>query len=283
MRPASVGFQCPEEGSAPPVRTVRDSSSLQALARTAPVTSALIAANLVVFVVFVIGGSGLTNSAIGTLESHAVQYSPLIADGQWYRILSAMFAHFGILHVASNMFVLYVIGVPLERQIGRVRFFAVYLLAGIGGGVATYLFANPLAVSGGASGAIFGLLGAYAVIARRLRSAQLGSVMGTIVFNLVITFAIPGISITDHIGGLVVGAVLGAVLALDARILVRSAARARRLLVEAVAFVAVLVVLVGVFAVRTHELRDRYQIHGPLISAERSPAAPSAAAPPPAG
>jgi membrane associated rhomboid family serine protease len=284
MRPASVGFQCPEEGSAPRVRTMQDGSSFLAVARTAPVTSALIVANLVVFVIFVIGGSGFASSTIGSLESHTVQFSPSIASGQWYRILTAMFSHFGILHVGSNMFVLYVIGIPLERQIGRVRYAAIYLVAGIGGGVATYLFVNAHTVSGGASGAIFGLLGAYAVIARRLGSAQLGPILSTIVFNLVITFAIPGISITDHIGGLVVGAILGAVLALDARGAVRSSARARRVLVEAVAFVVVLLVLVGVFAVRTHQLRERpFYGASAAVSAPRSAAVPSAAVPPPAG
>lgn len=276
MRPASVGFQCPEEDNAPPVRTVTGglagSDRARALFRIAPVTMSLIAANVLVFVIFVLGGSGLLGSAIGSSEAHAVQASLLVADGQWYRIVTAMFAHFGLIHIGSNMLVLFFIGIPLERQIGRVRFAAVYFLGGIGGGVATYLFANPLQVSAGASGAIFALLGAYGVVARRLPNAQLGSVTGTIVLNLVITFSIPGISITDHIGGLVVGAILGALLALDGRLPARAAARARALTVEAGGFVLVLVVVGALFAVRTHELRGRYQLGVTPISSSASSA-----------
>lgn len=290
MRPASVGFQCPEEDSAPKVRTVGGGTRGVAMFWQAPVTMSVIALCVLVFVVLVGSGSSFIGTGVSDLQLRLEQISLSvgvphangsvtvlhgIAAGQYWRILTAMFVHFGLIHIGSNMLVLFFIGIPLERRIGSGRFAAVYLVAGIGGGVATYLFAGPTQASAGASGAIFGLLGAYVVLARRYRSAELGSVTGTIVLNLVITFSIPGISITDHIGGLVVGAVLGGVLALEGGLPVRAPARARAMALEAASFVAVLVLLVGATAYRTNDLRHTYgpQAAGPSISASAAGAA----------
>jgi hypothetical protein len=112
-------------------------------------------------------------------------------------------------------------------------------------------------------------------------SAQLGSVGGTILFNLVITFSIPGISITDHLGGLAVGALLGSVVGLERRILAGRRARPQALAAEVGVFVIVLLVLVGVTAARTHVLRDRYHLAGSSAVVSQLAAAPRATLPPP--
>lgn len=300
MRPASVGFQCPEEDSAPKVRTIGPGATRgRALLRAAPVTMSVIAICVAVFVVLVASGSSFIGTGVSDLQLRLEQISLSvglrqpdgsvlvlhgIAAGHYWRILTAMFVHFGLIHIGSNMLVLFFIGIPLERRIGSGRFAAVYLVTGIGGGVATYLFAGPTQASAGASGAIFGLLGAYAVLARRYRSAELGSVTGTIVLNLVITFSIPGISITDHLGGLVIGAVLGGVLALEGGLPVRQRARVRALAREGAAIALVLAVLVGLTAYRTAELRSSYgpQASGRALGVSLSVTEAPAVPPPPA-
>ncbi len=129
----------------------------------------------------------------------------LIHQGQWYRLVTAAFLHANIEHILFNMITLLVIGSPVEALVGRVRFGVIYLIAGIGGSVCSYLL-SPASIEGiGASGAIFGLFGAYAVLARRHRF-DTRLVVVLIVIELVISFADPGIDWRAHIGGLVVGA-----------------------------------------------------------------------------
>ncbi len=299
MRAASVGFQCPEEASAPAVRTYAPAGSAGELMQRAPVTATLIALNVVVFIALVADGSGFLSSSGSLLHSELAQRSvasaaagshgsvvvvPGIAEGRWWQLFTAMFVHYGLIHLGSNMLVLLFLGLPFELRVGRTRMLATYLVAGLGGGVATFLFSTT-GESAGASGAIFGLLGAYAVLARRGRWAELGSITGTIVLNLVFTFTIPGISLTDHVGGLVTGAVLGLLLGTGGQLPVRSRARSIAVLRIATGFAAVVVVLVAVTVVRTHVLRDRYGVvHQFTESASAAPGprpAARAAAPPP--
>jgi membrane associated rhomboid family serine protease len=184
------------------------------------VTLALVAINVVVWVIDqVVGGKGggaLTDAGYVGLQ-------PVIA-GEWWRLITYAFLHaplgssFGILHIGFNMYALYLVGPVIEELYGHLEYLAIYLLCAIGGGVLTIL-AAPDQVAVGASGAIFGLFGLGFVILRRHklvlagRARALLSQMGTILaLNLVITFVIPGISWTGHVGGLVVGAVLGLLL-----------------------------------------------------------------------
>jgi membrane associated rhomboid family serine protease len=134
-----------------------------------------------------------------------------IDDGAVYRLLTATFTHFGILHLLLNMYALWMLGRTMEAALGPLRFLALYLLSGLGGGVAAYLF-SPDSVTAGASGAVFGVFAALFVVLKRLRR-DTSSVVPAIVINLVITFAVPGISIAGHLGGLVTGALLAAGLA----------------------------------------------------------------------
>jgi membrane associated rhomboid family serine protease len=265
MRPASVGFQCPDEASAPKVRTLPDATTLPGLMRLAPVTMTLIAINVVVFLLLVATGASFTGSGESLTHFRFEQYDlnafynghtmvKGIAGGAYWRIFTAMFVHYGIVHIGLNMLSLYFIGVGLERRIGSLRFAAIYFVAGIGGGVATYLLSGVNVNSAGASGAIFGLLGAYAVVARRARTGELGSIGGLIVFNLVFSFAVPGISITDHIGGLVTGGVLAAILYGGKQL----PGRSRTALAEVAGFVVVLGVLAAITVARTDNLRSQY-------------------------
>src|SRR3954452_16322143 len=119
-----------------------------------------------------------------------------------------MFIHYGLIHLLVNMWALWVLGRPLEAALGPSRFLALYLVSGLGGNVAAYLF-SPHALAAGASTALFGLFAAYAIVVRRL-GGSLASVLPILAINLFITFAVPGISIPGHLGGLLTGAMLAA-------------------------------------------------------------------------
>jgi membrane associated rhomboid family serine protease len=169
-----------------------------------------------------------------------------VAHHQWYRLVTSAFLHepglggFGPAHIIFNMWALILVGPALEQMLGRVRFLAVYLLSALGGSVFFYFFAAPDQPALGASGAIFGLFGAWFVLSRRLRLDS-RSIVFLIVLNLAISFAVPSIAWQDHVGGLVTGMVVTAAYAY--------APRRHRALVQAGATLIVLAVLViGVIA-----------------------------------
>jgi membrane associated rhomboid family serine protease len=254
MNPAAVGFQCPScvrQGAA----TIRQPTGHFGgrIQTGSPVTYALIAINVAVFLLTA-AGQQLTSANINSpMIERLVLFAGHggsglfpgygVAGGQYYRLLTSCFVHFGVLHIGSNMLVLYFVGPSLERVLGWWRFAAVYLISGLGGSVATYLIANPNSAEAGASGAIFGLFAAYLVIGRHLR-ADLSGMISTIVLNLFLTFSIPGISITGHLGGLAVGAIAGVVITRSKR----------RTELQIGGFVVVLVVLVVLTVLRTSSL-----------------------------
>lgn len=125
--------------------------------------------------------------------------------GEYYRLLTSMFLHAGIMHIAFNMLILYLLGPTLERVLGSARFAVLYLLAGLGGAVASYMFSSPGTFSVGASGAIYGLFGALLVGGRKL-NIDMKQVVVLLAVNLVISF-IPGWGIDwrAHLGGLIIG------------------------------------------------------------------------------
>ncbi|MGC9667089.1 rhomboid family intramembrane serine protease [Planosporangium sp. 12N6] len=241
MNEASVGHQCPEcvaEGRRTQ-RSARTAFGGTAAGSQGTVTKVLIALNVAVMIIGVlvngsraaVGGGFFTGAgviqAFGAVTAHSVYLGPDghfytgpvpgghvfpgIDEGGWYRLVTAMFIHYGLLHLLMNMWALWILGRQLELALGRTRFLALYLLAGIGGNVAAYLF-SPNALAAGASTALFGLFAAYAIVIRRL-GGSLSSVIPILVINLIITFGVPGISIAGHLGGLVTGAVTGAGLA----------------------------------------------------------------------
>jgi membrane associated rhomboid family serine protease len=209
MVAASVGFQCPEcvrEGR----RTIRPAKTMyggRSRGTRAEVTIGLVALNILIF--FATLGSG-ANVSGGTGTSDVYQRFALVpaavADGQWYRLITAMFLHYGIWHVAVNMYALWIMGQALEVMLGRLRFVALYFASGVGGSILSFAFGDVLGQSAGASGAIFGLFGAFFIILRR-RNLETGGIVAMIALNLVFTFTFPNIDWRGHVGGLVVGAV----------------------------------------------------------------------------
>jgi membrane associated rhomboid family serine protease len=268
MTEASVGHQCPD--------CVREGRRTQRPARTAfgggvsgqhgYVTITLIAINVAVALIAlvsaqraaVLGGQGfgglfgsetplhLWGGVIGkaTYSEHDTVVHG-VATGEYYRLFTAMFLHFGLLHLASNMWALWVLGRPLETLLGPLRFLALYLVSGLGGNVAVYLFASPRGLSAGASTALFGLFAALFLVLRRLRMSTTGIIV-VLVLNLFITFSIPQISIAGHLGGLVTGAIVGGGLAY--------APRGARNAVQVGVIVGTLIVLIGLTVVRTAQL-----------------------------
>jgi membrane associated rhomboid family serine protease len=222
MIPASVGFQCPEcvrEGRAT-VRAPRRGGGLQAAGRRwGPVTLSLIAANVAMFVVTAISAALVGNSALNNYRSPvfaSLSQVPLLVDfGEWWRLLTAAFLHIGPVHLALNMLALLMFGSELERQLGRWRYLALYLLAALGGTVAIQLFGSPLGAVAGASTAIYGLLGGLGVL-MLVRRQDVRGLLTLLAINVFISF-LPGVSLLGHLGGLVVGALVAGALVLTRR------------------------------------------------------------------
>ncbi|HJD81339.1 rhomboid family intramembrane serine protease [Kitasatospora aureofaciens] len=207
---AAVGFQCPEcvgGGHAGTRRaTTRFGGALTVDGGV--VTRALVGINIVVWVL----AAYVLNPRLGEVWSlasagRAHPGGPYgVADGpaQWYRLLTATFLHLQWWHVGLNMLVLLWLGPPLEEALGRLRYLALYLLAGLGGSTFAFLVAGDWMNSVGASGAVFGLIGATIVMQLRNRG-PLAPAVAFLVFNLVVTFSRQNIDWRAHIGGLVVG------------------------------------------------------------------------------
>lgn len=184
------------------------------------VTPLLIAANLLVFVAMLFGGAGLWHSPNGIQLAWGANFGPATQDGEWWRLGSALFLHFGALHLALNMWALWDGGQWVERMFGSLRFAGIYFTAGLAGNLLSLVTHVGHAVSGGASGAIFGTYGAllsYLWLERqRIQRGEfrwlfwgaLGFSAATIVFGLLI----PGIDNSAHIGGFVTGILCGVIL-----------------------------------------------------------------------
>jgi membrane associated rhomboid family serine protease len=206
MTMAPVGIRCPEHsGRAQGVQRVTrgvQRASFEGVG--AKVTRALIAINVAVYVAQLVQGAGV-NGTHGSIYTKGVLWAPFIAGGDYWRLLTAAFLHYGPFHLLMNMLALYWFGSLLEQRIGSGRFLLLYLASGLAGSAGA-LIASPLNPTVGASGAIFGVLGAGLVMERQRDYVFGGSALGIIVINLVLTFSIPNISIGGHIGGLIGGA-----------------------------------------------------------------------------
>jgi membrane associated rhomboid family serine protease len=221
MTPAAVGFHCPEclaEGR----KTTRAARTIYG-GRIRPgeapgmVTRALIAINVVVFVIACANGANvLTGSGSSSLFRHLALIPPAVANGEWWRLFTAAFLHFGIFHIGFNMYALWIFGPPLEAAMGKVRFLGLYLLAGIGGNLLSVGLGQLDETAAGASGAIFGLFAAMYIVARH-RNFNTQPIAFTIVANLVFTFAVSNIDWRGHVGGLIVGGAVAAIIAFAPR------------------------------------------------------------------
>ena len=265
MNEASVGHQCPEcvaEGrrNTRPALTAFGGSSA---GRAGHATRVLIGINVAVMVLSIaLGGlgsmagggwGGLLGSSTpltdwGSVLGYAMYGPPGaaelhgIAAGEWWRLFTAMFLHYGILHLAMNMYALWMLGRSLEESLGPLRFVGLYVLAGLGGNVAAYLFTAQNTATAGASTAVFGLFAAMFVLLRRLGQST-AQILPIIIVNVVFTFTVPSISVAGHLGGLVIGALVAAVLAY--------APRAHRNLVQGAGAGVVLVVLLALSVARS--------------------------------
>jgi membrane associated rhomboid family serine protease len=250
LRDAPVGQQCVEcvraaNRAAPAARTVFGGK----MTSGPVVTWVLIAINVVLYLVELIDRNIVFNlemiSGRFADPAHPGHFIG-VGGGQYYRLITSAFLHDPTwpVHILFNMWALYVVGPPLEQALGRLRFTVVYLASALGGSVLFYLAAPPSEPSVGASGAIFGLFGAWFVVAKRLRLDPRGIIV-LIVLNLVISFAIPRIAWQAHVGGLVTGAALTAAFAY--------APRNQRLLVQACATGAILALLVIATVIRTNQ------------------------------
>jgi rhomboid protease GluP len=187
----------------------------------APVVCAVLAVNVVVFMVMLLAGAGWWHAAQGVPLAWGANFGPATQDGQWWRLGTAMFVHFGVVHLALNMWALWDVGRLMERLMGRWRFAALYLGSGVlGNGVSLVVQGNQ-AVSGGASGAVFSLYGALLVFLWRERRQVDRSEFrwlfgGALLFTalmLGLGLVLPGIDNSAHAGGLLAGALLGGLLA----------------------------------------------------------------------
>jgi len=269
MHEAAVGFQCPEcvaEGrrTQRSARNVFGSSST--IADQALVTKALIAINAVMLLFSALSagskgfGAALFNGGlIGSetplldkLWEHGGSYvrgtnifvPADVANGEYYRLISSSFMHFGLIHLALNMAVLYVVGQNVERELGKLRFSAVYFLSLLGGSAAAFYFGTVCQQLAGASGAVFGLMGALLILWKRQRR-DISTIVVVVGINLVSNL-FTNASLLGHLGGFVIGGLLTIAM-------VRAPAQNRNLY-QIGAVVAAVVLLGGMFALRAAQL-----------------------------
>lgn len=244
LREASVGQQCVEcvragSGGGP---ARRPGAFFRGLTnRSAVVTWSIFGLNVLLYLVELVHPS---------LAEDWYMLGAGVATGQWWRLLTSAFlpgtGTLGLMDIAFNMWALYIVGPSLEQMLGRVRFLAVYLVSALGGSVLFYYLVSPFQPALGASGAIFGLFGAWFVLAKRLRLDSRGITM-VIVINLAFSFIYRGtIAWQDHVGGLIVGALLTAAYAY--------APRKNRLLIQAGATAALVLLLALAVSLRTTQL-----------------------------
>jgi membrane associated rhomboid family serine protease len=200
-----VGIRCPDHsgkarGAAKVVQNVQRSTSRN----PGIVTMTLIGINVGIYLLQLAGGASV-NANSGWIFEHGALYGPLVAQGDWYRLLTAAFLHYGPLHLGLNMLALWWIGRPLESYLGPVRYLLLYLVSGLAGSAGALLL-TPTGVTVGASGAIYGVLGAAIVLERQGTYVLGGSALTLLIVNLAFSFAVPGISIGGHLGGAAAGA-----------------------------------------------------------------------------
>jgi membrane associated rhomboid family serine protease len=254
-----VGFQCVDciRGGN---RSVRQATGRfgGAVPSQAKVTYTLMALNIVLYVI------ELAHSQLGydwEMIGGGIFFrgGPLVgvAGGQWYRLITSAFipppgdGYLSFIDIAFNMWALYIVGPAVERALGSVRYIAVYLVSAVGGSILIY-YLVPFEQAAGASGAIFGLFGAWFVLARRL-NADVRPVVMLIVLNLILSFTISGIAWQAHVGGLIAGGLLTAAYAY--------APRKYRAPLQIAATVGIVAIFVIAVLVRNHELIGTYTFY----------------------
>jgi len=226
------------------------------------ITPIIIALNLVVFVAMLATGVSVFAPQIDQLLKWGADYGPQTLSGEWWRLLSSVFVHIGVVHLLLNMWCLWSLGRLAERMFGNWTFLALYLLSGLGGGLASLLW-NPSTVSAGASGAVFGVAGGLVAfwyfgkvaLPRSIIKRDFASILTFVGYNLAYGFGKEGVDNAAHLGGLLVGLALGALLH---RPLPATAARSRLRIGLVCAGASLILVLVAAFARKTHESQISY-------------------------
>jgi membrane associated rhomboid family serine protease len=246
MHSAAVGFHCPEcvgeaRRTTPKPRTAFG-GTLHGY--SAQVTKILIAINIAMFILEQgLHGFQTDFALIGQAREVPSFAIVGVAQGEYYRLITSMFLHASILHIAFNMWALWVVGRELEAVLGRTRYIALYMLSGLGGSALAYLLAPANVATVGASGAIFGLFGAMAVIGYRMK-VDIRGIAVVIAINLAITFSFSSlISWQAHVGGLVTGVLLAGAFAY--------APRANRVPVQLVSGILIAVAITAIVWSRT--------------------------------
>lgn len=249
MRDASVGFQCPEcvKEGASNVRVATTVAGGRISANSGIVTKVLVAINVVAYLAQQ-GNANVTFRFGGFGGPFRFPYDPAsvhgTATGEYYRLITEAFLHVSVLHIAFNMYLLYVLGLQLENSLGRLRFAGVYLISALGGSVLSYLLGQD---GIGASGAVFGLFSATYIVARKLR-LDTSQITFLIAFNLIFSFVAKGIGYWAHIGGLLTGALVTVILIYVPR-------GPRRNVIQGASLVVLVGALMALAVARTHSLR----------------------------
>ena len=209
MTPTPVGMRCPE-CMKQRTRVVQGVGGGGGHFSRYPVTMVLIAINAIVYLVEIASGPGGLNNPGGSFVFDYALQGVSVAEGEWYRLITSGFLHASLLHIGFNMLLLFFLGRLLEPALGTVRFLALYFACLLAGSFGALALTNPLALTLGASGAIFGLAGAVFVIARGRGMDAVATEIGfLIVFNLVFSFTAANVSVGGHLGGLVAGVLCG--------------------------------------------------------------------------
>ncbi|MFD5831800.1 rhomboid family intramembrane serine protease [Lentzea sp. NPDC060358] len=246
LRDASVGMQCVDcvnEGNRT-VRRPRTLAGAQVSDGRPIVTYVMIALNVLAYVVTVVqSGSPMNNSRAGLFQETSL-IPELTASGEWWRVVTSGFMHFGLIHLAFNMAALWVVGPVVEQELGRLRYTAVYFLSLLGGSAAAFYFGTVCQQLAGASGAVFGLMGAVLIVFKR-QKRDISTIVVVVGINLVSNF-FTNASLLGHLGGFVVGGLLTLAMV--------KAPQANRNAYQIGAVVAVAVLLAGMFLLRASEL-----------------------------
>jgi membrane associated rhomboid family serine protease len=225
MIKASVGHHCPKCVAEARAEYRRGPGRRIAIAdvKGTSATRVLLTIIVAVYVLEVINGgaaSVMGGPSVDVLFKLGGSFGYAIADGQYWRLFTAMFLHASLIHLAFNSYALWIFGSMVEPQVGRWRFLAIYLLTGLAAGASSYAFLYPRIVGIGASGAVFGIFGVFLVYNYKRRytalgAARLRSGLVMLALNAFLGFSIPGIDWRAHLGGLIAGSVAG--LALEAK------------------------------------------------------------------
>ena len=200
MKPASIGYQCPScaSDSIPLIRGITKNRFIPNQKNT-PITKLLSISLITAHVFqFLLGDVLIANFAL---------FAPSVANGKWWLLITAGFLHGSIIHLLFNVYILWVIGSQLESIVGNIKFLIIYFVSLVGGSLASYWFSPFGSYSIGASGAIFGLMGAMLVVGRK-RNLDISQITTLVVINVVIGFVLSGIDWRAHLGGLATGALI---------------------------------------------------------------------------